>query len=196
MIKLLIKISPIIVIIHDIYLIIIELVIYMPIMFFKQLTTRCANNANELCRLLYNLYYVKEENVLYAISMRDKHILDLFLMSDLKSDIELLDAQYYLKSAIRFLQYPERNTWMNDKGDYIILTAEGCVFEEIEEEVKIFDIETTDGLIAFKNSKEMFATKIIYKLGIEWYLLCHKNAEGNIVTYNRDTGFTNLTENS
>ena len=37
------------------------LIIYMPIMIFKRITTLCGQNANEVCRFLYNLYYTKEK---------------------------------------------------------------------------------------------------------------------------------------
>jgi hypothetical protein len=137
------------------------LLLYIPLMMIKRVTTSIGTDSGPIIRLLWDIYY-KKELCFYALSIEHKRIIDIYLLSGLRHNIDLgLDIEMYLESNSRFELYnEERNTYMNSEGIYLQKTVDNKVFLEIE-------IEDDEG-------------NITYSLGEEWVLLTDKTKTNNM----------------
>lgn len=120
------------------------LLLYIPLMLFKRITTHMGSEAAYIRDLLWHIYYEKDKNF-----TQFEGILDIYLLNGLRrvSDIDI-GFEMYLKYITLFVIHnPERNTYINDEGTYLTL-RDNKVYEEIESEYE------TGNMI------EVFGTKI------------------------------------
>jgi len=120
------------------------LLLYIPLMLFKRITTHMGSEAAYIRDLLWHIYYEKDKNF-----TQFEGILDIYLLNGLRrvSDIDI-GFEMYLKYITLFVIHnPERNTYINDEGTYLTL-RDNKVYEEIESQYE------TGNMI------EVFGTKI------------------------------------
>jgi hypothetical protein len=135
------------------------LVFYIPIILLRRITSFLCYQAYFIIKIINDLYYNSEKNLIYAINPDLKSLFDLYLLNDLVS-YDSLDADFQLNLSltIKFHLYnKERNVYINDLACLSLIHNNKnsySVFEEIE---KIN--ENND---------------IIYSLGKEWILLAKK----------------------
>jgi hypothetical protein len=96
------------------------LIVFIPVMIWKRITTSIARDASFLCQGIWDLYY-KKETALYAISPLHKKVLDIYISTNLRVNIDLgLEPEMYLRDAMAF--YPdidEVNGYRNSEGTFI-----------------------------------------------------------------------------
>jgi hypothetical protein len=177
--------SPLIIIIYDclfnnlvISHVFIYLLMYIPLMLIKRISTCLVKEASYIVELLWDIYYENEKlfdmyesdkkrPYFYAISKENKRILDLYLLNGLRRIFGVrdigLDMQMYLRYTTLFvLNHLERETYMNDEGVCLKLLEDNRVFIEIE----VVDYEKD------------YDDQISYTLGEEWILLANKPNKG------------------
>jgi hypothetical protein len=100
------------------------LLIYIPMMIFKRVTTCMGTSAPYVVYLLQNIY---------ALSPTDKKVLDIYLLNGLRFEVEIdLDVTISLYNVARFFKIDiNRNAYMNNVGEYIII-KDNKVFRELE----------------------------------------------------------------
>jgi hypothetical protein len=96
------------------------LLIYIPVILWRRITNCIFCEASDICELLCNIYY-KKETCIYAIRAEHKIILNSYIQSGLRSDVNLfldgIDLEIYLKNASRFVpDNNELNGYCNSEG--------------------------------------------------------------------------------
>jgi len=170
--RLFIMLSPFLVIIYDcicnnwvLYHVYHYLLIYIPIILIKRITTFVGSNPNYILNIIWNIYYKQDKNCIYAISKNNSIILTSYLLSGLKVTPDLIDLQlsnipFCLYHSITFTLYnKERNTYINDEGIYLQKTLDNRLFLEME---------------VVEDKEDDY--KITYSLGEEWILLADHQA--------------------
>lgn len=165
--KLLIMLSPIIIIIYDCIFynwvlmhVSYYLLLYIPLMIFRRITTFIGTDPGYILSIIWNIYYKDEKICIYAVSKKELIIINSYLLSGLRSTPDLLDLQlsnvlFSLYHTIKYELYSiDRNTYRNSEGISIQKTSDNKLYLEIE-------IEDEEG-------------NIIYTLGEEWILLVDK----------------------
>ena len=138
--RFLIMISPLYFIIYDcifndfvIHHVFYYMILYAPVILLRRVTTVLSTIASYICQSLWKIYYSKEKAI-YAISPTFKIVLDSYLLSGLRLNVALgIDMELYIFQTISFLPYKD-NTFMNNEGICLQLTADNRAFEEKEDE--------------------------------------------------------------
>jgi hypothetical protein len=121
--------------------------------------------------IYYGIYYEKEKiftqiegnrkrPYFYALSKDNKNILDIYLLTGFRYNPDLgFDHYLYIESlTLFFLNYPDRNTYMNNEGTCLVL-VNNRVYLEVE---TIIEPDYT----------------VLYTLGEEYILLANKTEYG------------------
>ena len=103
------------------------LLVYTPLILLRKISSCIFQDAPYICELLCNIYY-KKETCIYAISYKQKKLLDLYITSELRSNVNLgLEAEMYLKNELCFT--PDDNNsdhsyYYNNEGVILKRTLE------------------------------------------------------------------------
>jgi len=132
------NISPVIVILYDcifnnfvISHVYYYLLIFIPIMLLRKVTTCMATTASYICQSLWKIYY-STNNALYSVPLKMKPILDSYLLSGLRYNIEIgFDTEFYIYNTILFIPYNnESYTFINNEGITLKLINNNSIIEE------------------------------------------------------------------
>lgn len=135
-------ISPLVVVFYDCFyndFIIVHLyyylLLYIPLMLWKRVTSCTRRDASYICRALYDIYY-KKETCIYAIRADHKKVLDLYLMSNLTLNIDLPhETEIYLANSLCFNpDTDEHNVYCNNEGILLERTANNKLIQKITNE--------------------------------------------------------------
>ena len=111
------------------------LLIYVPVILWRRITICLFTDASDICELLCNIYY-KKETCIYAILAEHKIVLESYLISGLRSNIDLgLEIEMYLKSASCFVpDMDERNLYCNNEGIHLEKRSSNTLVRKILDE--------------------------------------------------------------
>lgn len=107
------------------------LLVYIPIILWRRITKCLFTDASYVCELLCNIYY-KKETCIYAILPNYRKVLDSYIMSGLRSNIDLgLEMEMYLKDTLCFMpDKDEYNGYRNFEALFIERKADGRFIQE------------------------------------------------------------------
>jgi hypothetical protein len=140
------------------------LLLYVPLMVIKRITSALLSESTIISKILCNIYY-KKELCFYALSKEHKRILDLYLLTELRKNVELdFNIEVYLEDIIQYELYnEERNTYRNNEGIYL-QKKDNRVYLEIKIDVEDEKDNLTD----------------LFIVGEEYILLADKTKTNNI----------------
>lgn len=134
-----ISISPIYIIIYDCIFynfMIIHLykylLVFIPLMLWRRITVFIHDESHYLGELLWDIYY-KKESCIYAISPNDKKVLEIYLLTNIESNIDLdIEIEWYLRDSLCYEPDPyEKNGYRNNEGSFLERTSDNKVLKEI-----------------------------------------------------------------
>lgn len=111
------------------------LLLYIPLILWKRVTYCIIRDAIYICKALCNIYY-KKETCIYAIREDHKNVLDLYLMSGLKFNIDLdIEIEISLANSLCFNpDTDEYNVYCNNEGILLERTANTKLVRKITNE--------------------------------------------------------------